>query len=92
MNSIVNVVITLIQALLPNLSVSTTVQNILNALIEILPFVIKEYQDVLPEIKNIIAALSDSDAVTPEQLVALKQLDAQVDAAFEAAVTDIQAS
>lgn len=66
---------------------STTIDAILNTLIQLIPAVIQEAEDLIPEVKNIIAALSADPAATTAQLATLASLDAQCDAAFEAAAT-----
>ena len=69
---------------------STAITSIINALIQIVPALINTVEDVVPMVKNIIAALQSNTAVTPDQLAQLQALDAQVDAAFEAAATAAQ--
>lgn len=87
MTSIITGVLTILQALVPSLTSSGTVQQIINALIQIIPVVVKEAQDLVPMIKNIIAALGSNPASTADQLATLKALDQLTDAAFEAAAT-----
>ena len=70
---------------------STAITSIINALVQIVPALISTIEDVVPMVKNIIAALQSNTAVTPDQLAQLQALDAQVDAAFEAAATAAQA-
>ena len=85
-------VLALLGQLLPALSDnSEMIANIINALIQIIPVIVKEVQDVAPMVKNIIAALKNDPATTADQLAQLDALDAQVDQAFEAAATDAQA-
>lgn len=86
----IETLLTLIEGLLPELGVSSAanvVNQILNALIVIVPIIAQNAQNFLTPVKNIIAALQSSGAVTPAQMSALQALDAQVDAAFEAAAT-----
>jgi hypothetical protein len=91
MNGIVTVLITLLAKLVPAIAGnSETVTTIVNALVELTPVLIKEYQDLLPYVKNIIAVLKGDPATTQAQLDQLAALDQQVDAAFEAAATDAQ--
>ncbi|TJV51171.1 MAG: hypothetical protein E5Y01_16420 [Mesorhizobium sp.] len=83
------VAVTLLQTILtliPQITSSKSVATVINALIQIIPIAVQEAQDLLGPIRNIIAALSASDQATADQLAALKALDAQVDAAFDAAV------
>lgn len=87
MSAVLQTLLTLIQNLLPQIGVnSKVVTTILTALIQLVPIVIQEASDILPAIKNIIAALSANPAATADQLKTLQALDAQVDAAFEAQV------
>lgn len=91
--AVIQTFLTLVQALLPQIGLNSKVVNtILNALIQLVPVAIKEAQEVLPAIQNIINALSANPATTEQQLATLKALDAQVDAAFEAAVADYLAA
>ena len=62
------------------------IANIINALENILPFLIQEIQQVVPLVKNIIAALKDNTSITQDQLDQLTALETQYDADFEAAV------
>ena len=70
---------------------ATTVTSIIGMLSQIIPVLIKEYQDVVPFIKNIIAALKDNGSVTADQVAQLEALDAKVDQEFEAAAAAAQA-
>ena len=83
----VEAILNLIQALMPNLGIGSSgiVDKILIALIQIVPIVAQEVQDFLVPLQNIITALKNSGPVTPEQMAQLEALNAQVDAAFDAA-------
>lgn len=84
----IETLLTLIQGLLPELGVTSAaniITQILNALITIVPIIEKDATDFITPVKNIIAALQSNAAVTPDQIAALQQLDAQCDAAFDAA-------
>ena len=70
---------------------ASTITSIVNALIQLIPTLVQEYEDLVPIVKNIIASLSANPATTADQLATLKALDAQVDADFEAAATAAQA-
>lgn len=69
---------------------SSTVGMVISTLTEVVPLVVKEYQDVAPFIKNIIAALKDDPVATQAQLDALDALDKQVDDAFDTAWSKVQ--
>ena len=89
-----NVAVTALLALLaqwaPALG-TPAVSQLITALIELLPTLVQLGEDLVPAVKNIIAALSANPATTAEQLDRLQQLDAQIDAAFEAAATAAEA-
>ena len=94
MSAAITAMLALIEQMLPligSLFGSTEVTNIITALTGILPLVVQEVATVAPAIKNIIAALSANPATTADQLTQLQALDAQVDAAFEAAASDTDA-
>jgi hypothetical protein len=87
MSAAIQTSLQLILNLLPQIGVNSKVVNtILTALIQLVPIVMQEAQDILPAIKNIIAALSANPATTAEQLKALQALDQKIDDAFESAV------
>lgn len=88
---IITAILTLLQTIVPTLTSGGQVATIINALIEIVPLVAKEFSDVLPMIKNIIAALQANAETNAEQLAQLSALDAQCDAAFEAAAQEAEA-
>jgi len=75
----------------PSLGAGGSITAIINALIQIVPVLVNEVEDVAPIVKNIIAALQSNSAITPDEQAQLATLDAQVDAAFEAAATAAQA-
>ena len=95
MGAIISGVLALIQQLLPALGTSTAtaalITKIVSILVEITPIVVQEYNDLLPIVKNIITALKADPTTTAAQMIALKSLDLQVDAAFEAAATAAEA-
>lgn len=84
--TVIATVLQTILAIIPQLTDSKGINKVVTMLIQIVPIAVQEAKDLLPMIQNIIAALSAKDGVTPDQLAALKALDAQVDAAFDAAV------
>jgi hypothetical protein len=68
-----------------------TITSIIDALITIIPTLVKEYKDLVGPVKNIIQALSTNTVTTADQLTTLQTLDAQVDADFEAAAAAAEA-
>lgn len=86
MTAAVQALLALIAALLPQIGInSSIVETIINAIIQVLPVIISEANDLIPYVRNIIAALSSNPATTADQLATLQSLDKQADDAFEAA-------
>lgn len=88
MLSIITTILTLVAQFASSATV-TEITSIIAALEQIIPLVTKEVNDVLPMVKNIIAALKGNGQITADQQAQLDTLNAQVDAAFEAAVADL---
>ena len=79
-------IVALLTEILPTIGAAgTSVETVISVLMQLIPVAVQEGETLVAPIKNIIAALSGNDAVTPAQLTTLQALDAQVDAAFEAA-------
>lgn len=70
---------------------ASTITSIINALVSLIPVLVKEYNDLVPIVKNIIAALSANPATTADQLTTLQALDAKVDSDFESAAAEASA-
>ena len=85
MNNAILLLLQVLAQIIPSLTSSATITNIINALVALLPTLIKEVQDVAPLVRNIIDALRGNSVITPEQLAALDELEAKYDAEFEAA-------
>src|SRR5690242_6769731 len=87
MQQIIQLVLTLLEQLLPKLAGANAglITQIISGLVALVPLLIKEYNDAVPFVKNIIQLLKNHDAVTPEQLQTLDILETQIDASFEAA-------
>ncbi len=81
----------LIEQVLPLLGVagSPLITSIITVLENVLPLIITEIPTVYTAVKNIIAALSNDPNTTSAQLATLQALDAQVDAAFDAAAAAV---
>lgn len=83
----------IIEEVLPLLGVGTNnaalIKTIINALMKLLPLIGNEAAVLYKTIKGIIQALTSDPSTTADQLAALQQLDAQYDAAFEAAAKDV---
>jgi hypothetical protein len=91
MSAILTSVLAIIAQLVPGSTSAALVEKIIEALIAIIPVVVKEYQDLVPIVKNIITALKDDPSTTAAQLDQLQQLEVQWDAEFEAAAAAAQA-
>lgn len=90
MNQILALLLPLVSKLIPATG-SSAVTEAVNVLVQVVPLLVQEYQDVLPYVKNIIVTLKADPATTQAQLDQLATLDAQVDAAFDAAAAAAQA-
>ena len=84
---VINSAVTVIESILPVVSTIAPagLGSIINLVSEILPIAVQEATSLVTPIKNIITALQGNASTTPEQMAQLAILDAQVDAAFEAA-------
>lgn len=89
---IASTALTVIEDLAPLVSTSSQIGNIISMLETWVPVVAQEASDLVTPIKNIISALSSNSAVTAAQLAALQALDAQADAAFDAALAAYNAA
>ena len=85
MSAAILALLTIIGQIAPALGTSTAIQGVIGTLVQIVPTLVTEVTDVVPVVKNIISALQTNATITQDQLDQLAALDAQVDAAFEAA-------
>lgn len=90
LTTVVTAILALLQTIGPAIG-KGAISSVIATLEQIIPALAQEYQDVLPAIKNIIAALSSNPAATGDQLASLAALDEQVDQAFEAVATAAEA-
>jgi predicted PurR-regulated permease PerM len=91
MNAIVTVVLSLLETLLPLVTSSDQIAKVIATLIQIIPIITKEAQDLVQPVQNIIAALQANPAASDQQLADLAALDAKVDADFDAAAAAVEA-
>jgi hypothetical protein len=91
LQTIVLAAVGLMTQMLPLINSAPQIAKFITMLIQILPAVEQLAEALVQPIKNIIAALSANPAADAVQLKALVDLDAQYDAAFEAAATAAQA-
>lgn len=91
----INLILPLIEQLLPLFGVggatSTTVGLVIKGLQTVIPVLGQLATDIAPKIKNIVAVVSADPATTATQLAALNKLDADSDAAFDAALAAAEA-
>jgi phage-related protein len=94
-SSTVLAVLALIEQILPlvmgskNSQTTQIIDNIINALQNMLPYIVNEVQTVYAAASNIIATLSNSGALTPTQIAATQALGSQVDAAWNSVASQI---
>lgn len=89
MNAVIEVLITLLGKLIPAIGNNAQlIDTIIQALEQIVPVLVKEYQDLVPIVSNIIAALKGTDGITVDQWNALTALEAQIDSEFDQAAKD----
>lgn len=93
MNAIVTLALTLLQTIAPQLGGANAVliTRIIDGLIAIIPVLVKEYQDAVPFVKNVIVLLKNHNQVTADQLTQLDAMEAQIDADFEAIAAKVTA-
>lgn len=86
----INLVLPLIEQLLPLFGVggatSTTVGLVIKGLQTVIPLLGGLASSLTPKIKNIIEVVKNDPAATEQQLADLRRLDAESDAAFDAAL------
>jgi len=78
-------ILAIVSAIVPGGTTAVLVEKIIAMLIQIIPVVVKEYSDLLPIIRNIIAALKADPATTSAQLDQLQKVEVEWDSEFEAA-------
>ncbi len=89
MNAIIPVLITLLGKIVPAIGANSDLINtIVTALEQIVPVLIQEAKDLVPEVQNIIAALKGTDGITTDQWNQLDALEQQIDAEFDSAAKD----
>lgn len=92
MESLIPVVIGLVEQLLPVLGASSSIQaaaplvaKIINGLIVAAPFIRQEFTDLKPRVLAVIAALKADPATNAKQIEVLEQLEVGLDAEFDEA-------
>lgn len=85
MTAMLTTILSLISTLVPAGTNAALIEKIVAALIQIVPVVVKEYQDLVPIVRSIVAALKADPSTTAAQLEQLQRLEVEWDADFEAA-------
>lgn len=85
MSALLTTILALIEQLVPGGTSVAVVEKIIAVLIQLIPVVVQEYQDLLPIVQNIITALKSDPSTTARQLAALEEMEVTYDAEFEAA-------
>lgn len=80
-----------VATLLPLIPGGGAIGPIVTIVGQVVPFAIQEAMDLTPIIKNIIAAVRADPTATADQLAALDEQEALLDAAFEAAAAKAEA-
>lgn len=87
--ALVEVIITLLGKLIPAIGNNADlIAEIITSLQQIIPILVKEYQDLVPIVQNIIAALKGTDGISSDQWAALAALETQIDSEFDAAASN----
>lgn len=80
-------VLTVIEQFLPLLGTSSAttsiISNVINALTQLMPYIVNEVSTVYTSVKNILSLLNDQGDITADQQAALDALQGQVDAAWD---------
>ena len=84
------IILEILTAIAGTTAEASTITSIINALVALIPVLVKEYEVLVPVVKNIIAALQANPATTADQLATLQALDAKVDFDFEEAAKAAQ--
>ena len=89
LNTIATIFVQLLTNLVPLATNNTMVESIISAMTSLIPALVGELAALITPVKNIIAALqAGSTPLTAAQVASLQALDAQCDAALDAAAKD----
>jgi hypothetical protein len=82
----ITLIVSILQTILnlvPQLTTNKEVNTVISMLVQIVPIIAKEAQELIGPVKNIIEALSNKADITQAQMDVLKSLDAQTDKAYD---------
>ena len=91
MSTIIVAIVSLLASIAPLVTNNGSIAKIIQTLTDLIPLIVKEISDIVPMVKNIIAALKGNPEVTQEQIDSLDQMSAKLDAEFDAAAAAAQA-
>lgn len=86
--ALVGQIVTVVLPALGSDKTAQTVTNIIAILEKVLPDIISAGEELTTTTQNIIAALKNTDGVTPEQWVALDGFETKIDNEFEQSAAD----
>lgn len=78
--SILTTLLSAIAKILPSLTGSTAIQNIIDVIVAFLPLIASTYSQLLPQVQDIISVLTQSDDITDDQIKTLQAASALIDA------------
>ena len=81
--NIITTTLSMIETYLPSITTSTAIQKVIDLIVQLLPVIIAEYQQLVPLIQNIIAVLQQNTEITDDQIDQLKAASAVIDAHFD---------
>jgi hypothetical protein len=90
MQAIVQSFLALLARIAPDATTSV-IADVINLLAALIPVLVKEYQDMLPIVQNVITVLQQNGDITEEQWNALDAMSTQYDADFKAALAAAKA-
>lgn len=87
--ALVPLVLALLQQIVPQLGTANAeiITKIISGLEVLIPLLVKEYQDLVPMVQNVISTLKNNNVVTQDQWNTLDVLEQKLDSDFEVAAT-----
>lgn len=86
LTDLIPLALSLLQKVLPSITGnSPAITAAVNVAVQAAPLVVETYQDLKPQLMNIIAALKADPATAPAELEKLEEAEKQLDADFDAA-------
>lgn len=88
--AIVSALLAILNLIVPN-ATGTLIVKIIDGLLTLIPFVVKEAKDLAPVVRNIIDQLKGNGDVSTEQLNQLDAMNSELDKAFDLSDADAAA-